>query len=199
MAYRKFDDKNRNVDDSAEKSQHGGFMREPERRTIQGIANQVLATTAGAVTLTAAKLGTSATGVCTQDPVFVKINGIGYTIGACSDVNLGTGAYAGANIAGDLGTMGTNCVCKFLVYAGTAGTTDVEVAGPGNIIEKKDYATAALAAAACKVPDLPDNKVALGYLLLQGPEATGVTFAVGGAGTMGTCTFVNYLNMPYTG
>lgn len=91
--------------------------------------------------------------------------------------------------------MGTNCVCRFLVYGGTDGTA--HVAGPGNIVEKKDYATAALAAAKCKLPDLPENCVALGSLLLQGPEAAGVNFGVGGAGTMGTCTFRNFYNMPY--
>jgi hypothetical protein len=128
--------------------------------------------------------------------VVATINGIQVAIAAAANLNLGTGAYSGENLRQGAGTMGTNCVTRFLVYAGTSGAA--EVAGPGNIVEKKDYATAALAAAACRLPDLPDNCVALGSLLLQGPEGAGVNFSVGGAGTMGTCSLTNFFNMPYT-
>lgn len=194
MAYRKFDDANLNSDRKQMLTKTGGFFVEPWRRALQGIVNRVCGTD-GIVAAAGATLGTAATGVQTTVTVFATINGTVYTIAAANNINLGTGAISGNNLETGKGTMGTNCATKFLVYTGTDGTA--LVTGPGNIVEKKDYATAALAAAACKLPDLPDNCVALGSLLLQGPEATGVDFSVGGCGTMGTCTFTNFIHMPY--
>lgn len=194
MAYRKFDDATIGSDRKQMLTKTGGFFREPWFRALQGLNNRVLGNSdlsAG----TTAVLATAATGVATTVAVEVVINGCQYTIAATNNINCGTGAYCGENLGTGLGTMGTNCVTKFLVYGGTDGVANVT--GPGNIIEKKDYATAALAAAACRLPDLPDNCVALGSVLLQGAAATGCNFSVGGLGTMGTCTFTNFWNMPY--
>jgi hypothetical protein len=194
MSYRKFDDPALNRDDSRQKVKTGGFFREPWLRGLQGIVNRVIGD-AAATACTTAVCATAATGVATTVEVKVAINGCEYNIVASGNINLGTGAYSGDNLEFGKGTMGTNCVTKFLIYGGTDGTA--HVAGPGNIVQKKDYATAALAAAECRLPDLPENCVALGSLLLQGPEAAGANFSVGGAGTMGTCTFTNFYNMPY--
>ena len=193
MAYRKFDDPKLSAD-AKQMLTKDNFPKEPWRRAIQGIVNRVCGTD-GIVASAGANLGTAATGVQTQTSVFATINGTVYTIAALNNINLGTASLAGENLATGKGTMGTNCCTKFLVYGGTDGIA--RVTGPGNIIEKKDYATAALAAAACKLPDLPDNCVALGSLLIQGPEAAGVNFSVGGCGTMGTCTVKNFIHMPY--
>lgn len=190
--YKKFDDPALKRDDSRMKVPN--FQLEPWRRALQGLVNRVIGD-AAATACTTAVCATAATGVATTVEVKVAINGCEYNIVASGNINLGTGAYSGANLENGKGTMGTNCVTKFLIYGGTDGTA--HVTGPGNIIEKKDYATAALAAAECRLPDLPDNCVALGSLLLQGPEAAGADFSVGGAGTMGTCTFTNFYNMPY--
>jgi hypothetical protein len=190
--YRKFDDPNLKRDDSRQKTP--AFQLEPWRRALQGLVNRVIGD-ADATACTTAVCATAATGVATTVEVKVCINGCEYNIVKSGNINLGTGAYSGDNLEFGKGTMGTNCVTKFLIYGGTDGTA--HVTGPGNIVEKKDYATAALAAAECKLPDLPDNSVALGSLLLQGPEAAGCNFSVGGAGTMGTCTFTNFYNMPY--
>ena len=194
MAYRKFDDPSLSADKKQMLAKTGGFFREPWFRALQGLVNRVIGD-AAATACTTAVCATAATGVATGVEVKVCINGCEYNIVASGNINLGTGAYSGHNLEFGKGTMGTNCVTKFLIYGGTDGTA--HVTGPGNIVEKKDYATAALAAAACKLPDLPDNSVALGSLLLQGPEAAGADFSVGGAGTMGTCTFRNFYSMPY--
>lgn len=192
MSYRKFDDARLNSD--AKQMQATNFRNQPWFRALQGLNNRVIGD-ASATACTTAVCATAATGVATTVEVKVSINGCEYNIAASGNINLGTGAYSGDNLEFGKGTMGTNCVTKFLVYGTTAGAAFVT--GPGNIVEKKDYATAALAAAACKLPDLPENCVALGSLLLQGPAAAGVNFSVGGAGTMGTCTFTNFYNMPY--
>lgn len=191
--YRKFDDANLASDDSRLKVKPS-FPKEAWLRALQGMNNRVIGD-AAATACTTAVCATAATGVATTVEVKVSINGCEYNIAASGNINLGTGGLSGANLANGKGTMGTNCVTKFLVYGTTAGYA--YVTGPGNIVEKKNYATAALAAAECKLPDLPENAVALGSLLLQGPAAVGVNFSVGGAGTMGTCTFTNFYNMPY--
>lgn len=193
MAYRKYDDANPKADDSRMKL--AGFTKENWFRALQSVSNRVIGD-ANLTACTSAVCATAATGAATTVAVVATINGIQVAIAAGNNLNLGTGAYSGENLRSGAGTMGTNCVTRFLIYAGTSG--DAAVAGPGNIIEKKDYATAALAAAACRLPDLPDNCVALGSMLLQGPAAVGVNFSVGGAGTMGTCSFTNFFNMPYT-
>lgn len=106
------------------------------------------------------------------------------------------------------GTMGTNTVAKFLICS-TAGT-GAKVVGPGNIVDKGPYASAALAAAACKILDLPDGECALGYVTLNAPAATvlvltgadttaaaGLGFAIGSGGTAGTAAYVDLVSMPY--
>jgi hypothetical protein len=196
MAYAKFDDPKISAENAKRKAPQA-FYDDTIRRTIQGIVNRVVAGTDGTAGTAGAgaAAGTAATGVYTGNPVLASINGSIYTIVATSNINLGTGAYSGSNIQTGMGSMGTNCCCRFLVYGGTDGTA--RVCGPGNIVSKNDYATPALAAAECKLPDLPDNCVALASMLLQGPAAVGVNFSVGGAGTMGTCTFTQLVHMPY--
>lgn len=195
MAYAKFDDPKTSTENAKRKVPQA-FSDDTIRRAIQGIVNRVVAGTDGNVG-SAASCGTAGTGVKTKNSVFVSINGSIYTIAATDNLNLGTGAYSGNNIQAGMGEMGTNCCCKFLIYGGTDGYP--QVCGPGNIVKKDlaDYPTAALAAAACKLPDLPDNCVALASMLLQGPAASKVNFSVGGAGTMGTCTFTQLHHMPY--
>lgn len=195
MAYRKFDDPSLDRDNSQMKAKSGRFGNwEAFLRALQGLNNRVIGD-AAATACTTAVCATAATGVATTVEVKVSINGCEYNIVASGNLNLGTGAYSGDNLELGKGTMGANCVTKFLVYGTTAGVA--QVAGPGNIVDKDDYATAALAAAECKLPDLPENCVALGSMLLQGPYAAGANFSIGGAGTMGTCTFTNFYNMPY--
>jgi hypothetical protein len=107
------------------------------------------------------------------------------------------------------GTMGTNTVAKFLICS-TAGT-GAQIKGPGNIVDKGAYASATLAAAACKVPDLPEGECALGYVTLNAPAATvlvltaaatttpagALGYAIGGGGTAGTAAYVDLVSMPY--
>jgi hypothetical protein len=95
------------------------------------------------------------------------------------------------------GTQGSNTVAKYLVYVGTDGTA--AVTGPGNVVLKTDYATQALAEAACKLPDLPDNSCALGYLLLNAPTASPVYRKQQTLGTGGTTAYVNLQFMPFNG
>jgi hypothetical protein len=105
------------------------------------------------------------------------------------------------------GTMGTNTVSKFLISTatGTSGTVT-----QGNVVDKGNYASATLAAAACKLPDLPDAHCALGYVTLHAPAATKLIFPdgatttaaelgyiTGTGGTAGTATYVDVVCMPY--
>ena len=195
MAYRKFDDAPLSADNKQMQMKTGGFFKEPWRRALQGIVNRVIGGTAGTSLVTAACGTGTTTGVKTATSVNASINGVSVAIAALDNINIGTGAYCGNNLELGKGTMGTNCVTKFLIFAGSDGVA--QVTGPGNIVDKGGYASATLAAAACKLPELPENCVALGYMLMHGPEATGVNFSVGLAGTMGTCTFGDFIHMPY--
>jgi hypothetical protein len=198
-AGKKFDDADPKVDASVMKT-NDAFPKEGWRRAIQGITNRVLGGTAGTgrLAVTAGCAVGSTVGFIFASDVGVVRNGVAST---CA-IPAATGLYFGK-----LGTMGTNTVAKFLIATvdGTSGT----VIGPGNIIHKEDYSTVALAAAAAKLPDLPDTGVALGYVTLNAPASTvlvltdGATttaaslgYKIGTGGTAGTAAYVDLMNMP---
>ena len=198
MAYRKFDAPALKVNQSQMKVYDAAPV-EALRRAIQGVANRVLGGTAGtgyAPTLAGCAVGGTA-GFKTANNVTVTRNGVNST---CL---LKDNLYFSAQ-----STMGTNTVAKFLICS-TAGTGP-QIVGPGNIVLKSDYASATLAAAAAKIPDLIDGECALGYVTLQAPAATvlvltgsattaaaGLGYAIGGGGTAGTATYVDVVCMPY--
>jgi hypothetical protein len=184
MAYTKFDDPNTKVDNSKEKV-NGAFPKENMRRALQGISNRVLSGTAGSANKTAELADGSTCGILTAAPVNVVIDGIIYA------------AIAVDNMLMPAGTQGSNTVAKYLVYVGTDGTA--AITGPGNVILKTDYSTIALAEAAAKLPDLPDNTCALGYLLLHAPTASPVYRKQQTLGTGGTTSYVNLQYMPFNG
>lgn len=200
MAYKKFDDPDSKVDTSALKV-YNAMWDTRMRRAIQGVANRVLGGTAGtgyAPTLAGCAIGGSA-GFKTTRNVTVVCNG------AASTCLLADNLFFSAQ-----STMGTNTVAKFLICT-TAGTGP-QVIGPGNIIHKEDYASATLAAAAAKIPDLVDGECALGYVTLHAPASTvlvltaaastaaaALGYAIGGGGTAGTAAYVDVLCMPYDG
>jgi hypothetical protein len=198
--YKKFDDPDAKVDNSALKV-FGAVPVEALRRALQGITNRVLGGTSGTGGYWAGAgltLGSTA-GFTFPMVLGVVRDGVHSTVAAAAS----TGMYFGTT-----GTMGANTVAKFLVCSidGTSGT----VIGPGNVVSKADYASAALAAAKAKLPDLPDGAVALGYVTLNAPAATklvltdGATTAaallgyiLGTGGTAGTAAYVNLVNMPF--
>lgn len=187
---KKFDDPALNVDPSV-RDIYDSFPKEAERRSFQGIANRVIGGTNGTqgplITI-GGTLGTTA-GFKIANGVTVVING---AVSEC---------IAQDNLPLPDGTLAANTVAKYLICtaAGTSGT----VIGPGNVVSKADYDSATLAAAACRLPDLPDGYCALGYVTLQAPEKTalafadGAGFAIGGGGTAGTATYVDLICMPY--
>lgn len=198
MAYKKFDDPDTKVNASVNKV-NDAFPVESIRRALQGISNRVLGGTAGTgyiPSLAGAAVGGSA-GFKTAMPVGVVRNGIRTTCGATNNMMFGT-----------LGTLGTNKVTKFLICTvdGTSGT----VIGPGNIVDKGDYASATLAAAACKLPDLPDGACALASVTLNAPAATVLVltdgastaaavlgYVLGTGGTAGTAAYQDLVCMPF--
>lgn len=200
MAYKKFDEPDDKVDASAMKI-HGAVTNEALRRALQGIANRVLGGTAGTgyiPTLAGAAVGGSA-GFLTAMPVAVVRDGIRTTANATNNM-----------LFGKLGTLAANEVAKFLICTvnGTSGT----VIGPGNIVSKADYASATLAAAACKLPDLPDGACALASVTLSAPATTvlvltdgastaaaSLGYLIGTGGTAGTATYQDLVCMPFNG
>jgi hypothetical protein len=190
MSYKKFDDPTANVDDSKHKV-YKAFPKTSERRALQGIANRVIGGTNGTqgpLVTAGCALGTTA-GFKTANNVSCLINGVQSIAIAQDNLNMPPG------------TQGTNTVAKYLISTGTG--TSGTVSGPGNVVDKGDYATVALAAAACKLPDLPDGHCALGYVTLNAPEATVLEFQddagyiLGTGGTAGTATYVDLNCMPY--
>ena len=198
MAYKKFDDPDNKVNSSVNKV-NDAFPMEAIRRALQGISNRVTGGTAGTgYVITLAGAGTSCTGgFQTTMVVGVVRNGICSTCAATANMLFGT-----------LGTLGTNKVTKFLLCTidGTSGTC----IGPGNIVDKGDYASATLAAAACKLPDLPDGACALASVTLNAPADTVLVltdgastaaavlgYALGTGGTSGTATFQDLVCMPF--
>lgn len=187
----KFDKPDVRVDDSGNKVYSD--MHESFRRAIQGVANRVIGSTAGTGIVGPQFLAglqvAGTAGVRITYAVAVVRNGVWSTVAAQN------------NLFMPQGTQGTGTVAKYLVVSedGTSGT----VKGPGNVITRLDYTTEALAAAAAKLPDLPDGAVALGSVTLVTAVALGFDnaagFAVGTGGTCGTGTFVNFICMPYNG
>lgn len=187
-AGRKFDDPDTAVDTSANKVY--STFDEKFRRALQGIANRVIGGTNGTqgpLVLAECAIGTTA-GFKTSNDVCVCINGVHST------------AIAQDNLYMPEGTMGTNTVAKFLICTST-GTSGTIL--QGNVVDKGNYANATLAAAACKLPDLPDGYCALGYVTLNAPAATVLAFsrsagfALGGGGTAGTAAYQDLVCMPY--
>jgi len=187
MAYTKFDAKVDSVDDSRHLV-YDAFRKESMRRALQGIANRVLTgtggtngtNTIGAVCAT----GTTA-GVKTTSPVTAIINGARVAVAAQDNVEL------------PKFTLPISSVAKLLIYANSGGTAGVT--SPGNILAVADYDSAAAAGSAAKLPDLPDNCVALGYFLITGP-AVAVAFDTGqvlNTATTGTAAFTDLFCMPY--
>lgn len=197
MAYKKFDDPASKVDDSRMKL-NDNFQYEGIRRAIQGISNRVLGGTSGTgstVALAGCAAGGSA-GFKIASDLAVTRNGVVSLVAAQDNL-----------LFQKTSTMGTNTVAKFLI-ASLDGTSATNI-GPGNIIDKGAYANATLAAAAAKLPDLPDGGVALGYVTLNAPAATvlvltdGATtaaarlgYVLGAAGTTGTAAYVSVVHMP---
>lgn len=188
MAYKKFDDPDPKVDQSAAKVY--STFDERFRRAMQGITNRCLGT-AGLLWL-GPNIGVGGSaGFATTSAVAVVINGVLSTCAATDNLFLPEG------------TQGTGTVAKYLVY--TKDGTSATVGGPGNVVNMADYTTVALSSAAAKLPDLPDGGCALGYVNVCAPVATKLVFVnsagykVGNSGTTGTGTFVNLACMPYNG
>ena len=185
MAYKRFDDPDIRGDASVRKVY--STPAEAFRRAIQSVANRVLGGTAGTgyspVTAGLADGGTG--GIKITNNVSVVINGVQGTCIGQDNLKIP---------AGD-GTMASNSVTKYLVSTGT-GTSGTITAG--NIINKADYATVALANAAAKLPDLPDGHCALGYAIFTTPDVNGVVPAgCGLLSTAGTVAYYDLVCMPY--
>ena len=185
MSYKKFDDPNAKVN-AAVRKVFDAFPKDALRRALEGISNRHLCGTSATgwfpnVTSGLADGGTG--GIKTATAVTVVINGKPYVIAA------------GDNLKMPSTQIGTNCVTYYLISTqGTSGT----VSGPGNIILKSDYATPALAAAACKLPDLPAGHCVLGKFLFHAPAAgTNLNPAdFGKPSTAGTGAYTDLICMP---
>jgi len=198
MAYKKFDDADPKVDNSSKKV-FGAFNNEAIRRAIQSISNRVWAgTSATAGQLLSGSCGIGGTtGFKVGSGLYLVRDGVLSTLAAQDNLYFSK-----------LGTMGTNTVAKFLICS--ADGTSATCIGPGNVVDKGNYASATLAAAAAKLPDLPDGAVAVGYVTLHAPAATVLVLTAGdttataslgytigsGSGTKGTATYVQLVNMP---
>lgn len=188
-AGKKFDDPVAKVDASVVGA-YDAFPGAAWRRAIQGISNRVIGGTNGTqgpLIVAGCALGTT-NGFKTANDVTCVINGVKSV------------AIAQDNLYMPTGTMGTNTVSKFLICT-TTGTSGTIV--QGNVVDKGDYANATLAAAACRLPDLPDGYCALGYVTLDAPAATVLAFSrsagyiLGTGGTAGTAAYVDLKCMPY--
>ncbi len=186
----KFDAASEKVDQAARKV-YGAFPQEAVRRALQGIANRVIGTTAGTASssgyLLQAGCGTGSTaGVNVANTLVVLVNGAYSTCIAQDNLKLPDGS------------QGSNTVAKYLIC--TKAGTSATCVGPGNVIDKGDYDTAALAAVAAKLPDLPDGYCALGYVTLNAPAASAITYRGHGTiGSQGTTSFTDLVCMPYDG
>jgi hypothetical protein len=198
MAYKKFDEASEKVN-ASKYDVNDAFPVEAMRRALQGISNRVIGGTNGTqgplISPTLA-LGTTC-GFKNTNAVSIITNGVLTAVAACDN-----------RYFPKQGTLGTNKVTKFLICSkdGTSST----VIGPGNIVDKGDYASATLAAAACKLPDLPDGACPLGYVTLSAPAATVLVltdgaataaadlgYVIGTGGTAGTATYTNLWGMPF--
>jgi hypothetical protein len=187
MAYAKFDDPAKKVDQSARKV-YGATWNDAMRRAIQGITNRVIGGTSGTGFFpeNTAAIAKGTVGALFATTVQVVINGVVTKLAAQDNIRM------------PYGTQGKNTVAKFLICSnGTSGT--VIATGPGNVVSKADYATIALATAAAKLPDLPDDHVALGYVTVNAPTLTDIVYAVASVfdTTGGTASYTDLICMPY--
>jgi hypothetical protein len=188
MNYRKFDAPSININDRRFEI-NDAFRSTPTRRSLQGIANRVIGGSNGTQgqLITAGLADGSTGGVQIVNALTVIINGVQSSVIAQNNLRMPSG------------TMGTNTLAKFLVCTGTG--TSGTVIGPGNVVDKGVFLSAADAAtnaSGAKLPDLPDGYCALGYLTLNAPAATVVTFNAGAlGGTNGTSTYQDLNCMPY--
>jgi hypothetical protein len=122
--------------------------------------------------------GSSVTKFKVANPVTYTINGLIYEQAALDEI-----LWPAA-----LGTQGTASYCKYLIYCGTGAlATTSGMVARGNEAET---------AAAAKLPDLPDDSCALGYVFIQNLT----TAWVAGTGTAGTwATYVDLVHMPVDG
>ena len=187
MAYKKFDDPDEKVSQAARKV-YDATQSEALRRAIQGISNRVIGGSNGTQgpLITAGCADGSTGGVQIANALTVLINGVKSSV------------IAQDNLRMPAGTQGSNTVAKYLICTGS-GTSGTCI-GPGNVVDKADYDSATLAAAACKLPDLPDGYCAVGYLTLNAPTALDVVMnAAALGGTQGTSSYVDLMCMPYDG
>lgn len=185
MAYKKFDDPDEKVSQAGRKVFDATYS-ESLRRAIQGITNRVIGGSNGTQgpLITAGCADGSTGGAQIANALTVLLNGVQDSV------------IAQDNLRMPAGTQGSNTVAKYLICtgAGTSGT----IIGPGNVVDKANYDSATLAAAACKLPDLPDGYCAVGYLTLNAPTALDVVMNAAALGTtQGTSSYIDLMCMPY--
>lgn len=179
MAYVKFDDAPTNVDLSSNKVNQA-FNHASQRSALKAMLSYVIpGGTAGTGILTAGlAVGATATNFKVTNNVRYAINGTPYLQAALDDI-----LYPAA-----LGTQGTSCICKYLIYCGTAA-----LATTSGMVAKGNEGTAA---ADCKLPNLPDNSCPLGYVTVT----TTTHGFVAGTGTMGvggiSAAYTDLIQMP---
>jgi hypothetical protein len=180
MAVPLFSDQPKSVDTSKNKI-YGAFNHASQRAALKALMSYILpGGTAGTTrtlpgTLAGLAVGSSVTKFKIANPFAYTINGLVYGQAALDEILW----------PASLGTQGTATYCKYLVYCGTAA-----LATTSGLVAKGNEA---LTAAAAKLPDLPDNCCAVGYVFHQAPT----TAWVAGTGTMGTfATYVDLLAMP---
>lgn len=184
MAYKRFDDPNKAVDDSAQ-GVHDAFWLAAQRRALQSISNRILRGNFGTAGTTAAAAasamlsgcqtgGTGGIGVA--NPLAIVING-----------KAGTTASAGSFWL-PAGTQGASTYTKYGIFIGF-GTSGTVLAGN----EGTSSTTAML-------PDPPDGLVCVGYMEYAAgtsPWNRGANVVTGQTGSAGTATFTDLIHYPY--
>ena len=162
----------------AQRSVFEAFPEEAARRALAGINNRVLGKTDGTFVTGVLQAGTAGT------PGIAVNNALSYTI----DGKLYAGtASTNIPIPAALGTQGTASWCKYLLSLGTAGTYT---------ITKGNESTSGSAGAF--LPDLPDENVAVGYMVIK-TVASKFTAGVGDpAGNSNVVGYYNLMSMPIT-
>ena len=187
MAYKKFDDGVKSVEDAPRKV-YNAAQDEALRRAIQSVLNRVLWGTSGTITTTTLKTGCGTGGDSATDgigvsvPIHVIVNGI-----------LGTRGTAG-NYKLPVGTQAAMTWVKYLISGPINSTAGTVTAG--------NEAGTAAGSSAAMLPDCPDGHVALGYMLyLSGTSGwnRNANAVAGQSGSSGTAAFVDLIHMPYDG
>jgi hypothetical protein len=184
MAYKKFDDPIKTVDDSKLKVANAfGFQADSIRRALQSVLNRVVmydGTNGNLSTAFAGNCGTGAgTGCCIGKPLFVLINGKLGTRGSCGTVVVPVGTQAKDTFVkyGLFGALGSSGTC----FAGNESAT----------------------AAGAKLPDCPDGLICFGYMQFATTSGTAwdrgtaIVTGVAAASACGTATFQDLWHMPY--